>query len=180
MKEFLISTRYASAILKLAKGENVIPKIREDLKNFVQIFNDNKLFHSWLIDSEVSHQKKNGLIEDISKNVSAHPLTSNFIKVLIIKNRIEYFNEIVKKYNQFSDEIEHIERGVVSAINSAAAEKVSQKIEEALHQKLNKKILLKCEENSSLLGGITIRLKNKIWDASFKRKLEEIKEQLCQ
>jgi ATP synthase F1 delta subunit len=99
---------------------------------------------------------------------------------LIIKNRIEYFNDIVKKYNQFSDEMEHVERGVISAINSSTAEKVSQKIEAALHQKLNKKILLKCEENPSLLGGITIRLKNKIWDASFKRKLEEIKEQLCQ
>ncbi|MBI2092773.1 MAG: ATP synthase F1 subunit delta [Deltaproteobacteria bacterium] len=180
MKEHVISIRYASALLSLAKSENAIGEVRRSLEHFISIAHSQKGLLTWIADEEIPRQKRLVLVREIAGASAIHPLVAKFIEVLINKDRIKHIYHIAKSFNALADKEEGIVRGTVLTAALADAEAAKQKLENSLGKKLNKKVILTLKEDPSLIGGVLLMIRDKVWDASIKRKLHEIKERLCQ
>jgi F-type H+-transporting ATPase subunit delta len=180
MKEHVISIRYASALLKLAQAENAIGDVRLGFDAFISVTHSQKGLLTWLADEEIPHPKRLVLAREIAEASAIHPLVTKFIEVLINKGRIKHIYHIAKSFNELADGAEGIVRGTVFTATRAEAEAAKQRLENTLGKKLNKKVVLTSKEEPSLIGGVLLMVRDKIWDASIKRKLSEIKERLCQ
>ena len=180
MKNSAIAKRYAQALLLVAKNDGVISDTRKDLSIILKLLKEQRKLFIWLLDEEIPHQRRKMILRELAGSIKIHPSVLKFMEVLVEKERIKYFEQIARIYNVLADESEGIVRGKIFAVDKSIAQNVQKRLEGLLAKKLAKKVELELEEDPIMLGGIKIQLKDKIWDASLKRKLEEIKEQLCQ
>ena len=82
--------RYANALFQLSKEAKVVDSVSKDLQELKAIINDNEKFLSIVKNPSVSKSEKNAIFNLIAKKIELSKLTSNFIGVIIRKNRINY------------------------------------------------------------------------------------------
>lgn len=180
MSEHAISKRYAFALLKLAKEQNALSSVRESLNKFANILHERKDLFFWLADEEVSNSKRETVVREIASVINLHSLVLKFIQLLIVKARIKYIYNIDRIFNDEADAIEGIARGKIITAKKEVGDALLKKVEDVMANKMNKKIILKTVEDESVIGGFFIQIKDTIFDGTIRRKLEIIKENLCQ
>lgn len=180
MRDEILTDRYANAIFKLAKRENLLSIFKNEFVDFSGSIISNKFLFLFLNDEEISAHKKIDLIKKIGTTANLNLLVINSINLLVSKNRIKFLKEIKNKFVNLLDDNDNIQKGILAAADKVSADKAKPIIENKLTNKLEKKIELTTKENKELIGGIKIKIKNEIWDLSYLNKLEEMKERLCQ
>ncbi len=180
MKEKIIASRYSHALLRLAQSGTLLDRSRSDLESFIKLLDDNKQLRTWLGDDRASQTKRQALVRELGIAMKLEPLVINFIELLVRKKRIKLIKEIFRSFDLMVDAANGTQRGELFSAKKDAAESVKKKIEDGFSKKLNLKIELTAKEDPLLIGGLKIRIKDTIWDASIKRQLDELKERICQ
>jgi len=101
----------------------------------------------------------------------------NFIYILIDKRRIGQFKGIVKIFEKKVDQAEGITKGrIVSA--SPLTEKQIKSFEEQTSKLMKLNVTLMPETDKTIIGGVRVYVEGKLIDASIRKKLDDLKEQL--
>ncbi|MEO2144140.1 MAG: ATP synthase F1 subunit delta, partial [Flavobacteriaceae bacterium] len=103
-------------------------------------------------------------------------LTKNLINVLEDNNRINLFETISYKFIELYKE----HKGIQSAIVTTAVplnKEIEDQVLETISKLTNKKTTLINKVDKSLIGGFVIRLGDIEYNASFKNKLKNIKQE---
>lgn len=179
MKNFLIITRYAKALVKIAVEENIVSDVRKNLDDFLKLIKERGDFFLWIADDEIIHSRRQALLQELGAKLKMHPTVLKFLEVLVRKERIRYIVRIARSFNEQADEKEGIVRGRIVVANHEAGEGIRGKLEALFSKKLDKTAIFTVKEDKSILGGIVLLMKDHVWDASIKRTLNEIKENVC-
>lgn len=172
MYEYL-DRRYALALYKVAEEKGKVDQFLDELKNIVELIDKDADFQMLIHHPSVSTQNKKKLFENIFEGkVEADVLS--FLKLLLEKGRILEVGSMLKqmeiiyleKHNTAIAEI----KTVVPLLENEKTELVSN-----LQKKFNKTIILKEELDSSILGGIYVRIDNEVIDGTVKSNIEEMK-----
>lgn len=174
----VIANRYAEALFQLSEEENITKEIYNELHNVVDIVKSNKDLDNVLKSPLVAKSEKVQLIETLFNNKINNNL-KNFLKILVEKGRINSLKSIELTYKGLlNDKYNILEGTVISAI--ALTDKKVKELEEKLSKKYNKNVTLENEVDTSILGGVLVRLGNTQIDGSVKTRLDNIKDQLSQ
>ena len=172
MYEYL-DRRYALALYKVAEEKGKVDQFLDELKNIVELIDKDADFQMLIHHPSVSTQNKKKLFENIFEGkVEADVLS--FLKLLLEKGRILEVGSMLKqmeiiyleKHNTAIAEI----KTVVPLLENEKTELVSN-----LQKKFNKTIILKEELDSSILGGIFVKIDNEVIDGTVKSNIEEMK-----
>jgi F-type H+-transporting ATPase subunit delta len=172
MYEYL-DRRYALALYKVAEEKGKVDQFLDELKNIVELIDKDADFQMLIHHPSVSTQNKKKLFENIfGGKVEADVLS--FLKLLLEKGRILEVGSMLKqmeiiyleKHNTAIAEI----KTVVPLLENEKTELVSN-----LQKKFNKTIILKEELDSSILGGIFVKIDNEVIDGTVKSNIEEMK-----
>jgi F-type H+-transporting ATPase subunit delta len=107
------------------------------------------------------------------KMFEVSPLMSAFLKLVIKNGREEELPLMLKEYERLFNEKNRIAKGsVVSRTELSPSQK--EKLSENLEKKFDKKIELEYSINATLLGGIYVRLDDKILDGTVTGRLKEM------
>lgn len=180
MNENKVATRYAAALLKVAREFNIVEDVRLGLQQFMEIVRGHGDFFLWISDDEIPHAKREVLVRDVATALDVHPMLLNFLEVLIHKDRIRFIAAIAKSFNDQADEATGLLRGRIMVAHRDMGETIRTNLESFFTKKLGKKVVLSVDEESSILGGLMVHIRDRIWDASIKRMLAEMKEKVCQ
>lgn len=121
--------------------------------------------------------KRKELLSDLLDALSVIPTVANLLRLLLEKNRIDYLPLVRNVYEEMVDEKEGRVKGVgFSAYPVPDA--LRTRIEEALGERLNKKVKLDIKEDKSLIGGIKVIVGGMRIDGSVKRQLELLNESM--
>jgi F-type H+-transporting ATPase subunit delta len=108
-----------------------------------------------------------------------HPITSNFLRILLQHNRILYFPQILESYLKAVGK----RKGIVSATVSTASP-LSQQELESLTGKLagitGKSVSIEPKTDASLLGGIVVQVGSTVFDGSIRARLNSVKHRLLE
>lgn len=171
-----VGERYAESLFDLALEENKVDKYLQDMKLVDEIWrSDRKIvqfFSHVLIENDVKYQL---LEKAFGQNIDKYVL--NFLKLLVQSRRIRYIDDIVKCYIRLSNEHLGIEEGVIYTPYEISDQQVKD-IEKAISQKENKKVTLQVRIDPSLVGGIKVQIKNRVYDGTIKNKVEMLKKEL--
>jgi F-type H+-transporting ATPase subunit delta len=170
------SLAYAQSLLELASERNEAEPIGQELSQLVEIVHSNPIFAAYLADPGITHEAR----EDILKKAffgKVTPLLWNFLGVLNMKRRINRLSEIASTFDDLLDEkLGKIEVDVTVAqkLGAEQLEAVRQRVSEAL----GKDAVIHQYVDESIIGGLLLRVQDKLIDSSVKTQLQSLRQQM--
>ena len=154
--------------LSLDEGE----KFNDELNFLATVLRDKNL-NLYLSNPTVSKDKgKKFVLSILPENFNQS--LKNFFELLVDNSRIIFFEEILQQFHNLENEHNKIlEAKILSAFELLDNQKDS--IKERLEKKFNKKVVLSCIVDKTLIGGVTIIIGDYVIDGSIKRNLEVLK-----
>ena len=99
------------------------------------------------------------------------------MKVLIDHHRIDRFLDVEQAFASLVNENLGVDEGVLYSAKRLS-ESEQNRIEQALSQRLSKKISLTQVVDPNLLGGVKVALGGKVYDGTLRNRLDDLRKQL--
>jgi F-type H+-transporting ATPase subunit delta len=164
------------ALFQIAKEQQLLGVVEEELRVVKEVFVYNTDLKALLKSSKLTMDKKKEILT--TAFTSVNPYVLNTLMILIDRHRED---EIIEVANQFFElaneekgiadaevystrELSDAEREAISAIFGAKVGKKSLRIENIV--------------DSELLGGVSLRIGNRIYDGSLRGKLDRLERKL--
>jgi ATP synthase F1 delta subunit len=178
MDALTVSATYGSAMFEVARDSDKIETVGEALAAVDQIFADEPDFFNLLCNPGVDAPgKKKALSAVFEGRVDKELL--NFLFILIDKRRIGGFHAIVKAYLAQVNANLGVSIGTVYSALPLSEDRRGR-LEEETGKLLKKKVRLDNLIDSGIIGGVRIFVDGKLIDASVRKRLDTLKEQLAQ
>tara|TARA_B100000073_G_C23623527_1_gene529540 strand:- start:429 stop:968 length:540 start_codon:yes stop_codon:yes gene_type:complete len=165
--------RYALALGEIA-SENDSFDHWANLLNDASLIYQNPESESLFTSNEVNDEDFVSVLKVAFTNLD--DLNLNFLRLLKKKNRLNLLPSIASYFQEIVDDNAGIVRGEVIA--AVSIENDLSEIESSLSKKLNKKVILSSSIDQSIIGGIKIRIGDRLFDGTVKSKLNKLKEDL--
>lgn len=173
-----IARRYAKAIVALGQEDGNTDQLTRELDVIVGTLmsHDAQLFDA-LCHPALALTERQGLLNTLMPKLEAHPMVQNFLRLLLEKQRFSLLPAIASDASNQADTLAGRARAVVTTATpmSAAMEKA---VQATLQEATGKIILLETVVDASLIGGMIAQVGGKVFDASVKTRLVELRQQL--
>jgi F-type H+-transporting ATPase subunit delta len=176
MSNEIVAKRYAVALFQLAKEKNSIEQIENDLSVIKEIFTSNKDLIDVLKHPKVTMESKKSIVKESFASLSGFVL--NTLLLLVERHRSDIVIDVVDHYIHHANETRGTENATVYSVRPLT-EKELAAISTSFAKKIGKKSLrLNNVVDKTLIGGVKLRIANRIYDGSVSGKLERIERQL--
>ena len=166
--------RHAQAIFEIALEQNQLDLWRGDLRVVAEALMDPDI-HAFLESPKIRFDDKKKILEERLKSLS--PLALNAAYLLVAKRRLGIVAELVSEYERLVDE----HRGVAHARVTTAIpldEGDTADVTRRLADTVSKEIVLATQTDPSIIGGLKVRIGDKLIDGSTKSRLEALRKSL--
>jgi len=173
-----VGSRYAEALYAIAEREKSVDAIEQELIAVDAVVRENRDLQKVLYHPRItSEDKKSVLSELLSGKVSQ--VTMEFLNLLVDRQREQFLSVIVEYYVNLANKARNItEARITSAIELTADE---QKALAALLDKITgKKVETSFNVDPSLIGGVVVRIGDRVIDGSIRTRLATLREHLRQ
>jgi ATP synthase F1 delta subunit len=171
-----IASVYARSLFEVAKEQDKLDPVREQLGDFADALSDNRELQVFFFSPYFSTQeKKDGLKKAVS---GTEAILDNFLELLIEKHRMPAVFRIRRELDEmWQRENKLLPVEVTSAIelDKATVKHIGDRIGEQTGQKIE----LSAKVEPDILGGIVVRVGNSIIDASIRARLEQLRKQVA-
>lgn len=168
----LVANRYASALFEAGIDLEKIKLFNDELDFLGKTFKKEEKLLQILHHPKIGKVEKRDLIDSIFKERLSEEMI-NFLYILIDKRREGHILEIVEEYKKMFNKHENIIK-VVAITAVAMEDKAKDKLSVVLKDKLKKSIELTNEIDEKLIGGVLLKVEDKLIDGSIKGQLESI------
>lgn len=171
-----IAERYAQALFNLGIEEGNFEEIKVELKEIVELIERNQEVNNLLKHPKLSNDQKKEILNEIFEGRATKTII-NFIKLLIDKGRI---NCLVAIYNRFKELVDikqnRLEVEVISPVE--LAEIYQKKLKNKIESLTNKEVILNTTIKPELLGGLILKIGDKVLDGSLVNHLKKLEDKL--
>jgi F-type H+-transporting ATPase subunit delta len=168
---------YAEALLHAAVRQNAADEVLEDLQALVQdVFQREPLLEQFLGSFAIHHKQKAATLKSAFEGRTSE-LFYNFLMVLNSHDRLELLRPILAAYRELNDQRARRVRVQVRAAVPLPDDQRARLIQE-LRETLRLEPILEERVTPELLGGLTVRVGDWLYDGSVKTELETLRNQL--
>ena len=176
MSNSMVAKRYALALFQIAKEQQLLGVVEEELRVVKEVFVYNTDLKALLKSFKLTIDKKKEILT--TAFTSVNPYVLNTLMILIDRHRED---EIIEVANQFL-ELANEEKGIADA-QVISTRELSEAEREAISATFGAKVgkkSLRIENivDSELLGGVKLRIGNRIYDGSLRGKLDRLERKL--
>ena len=167
--------RYSQAVFEIALETKELDRWQSDLRKIVGIVGD-AAFLALLESPKFHFADKARLLSERLEGIN--PLALNLVLLLVTRGRLDIIGDIADEYQRLLDNYRGIEQAeVITAIPLSGEDKL--KLAEHLGAIVGKKVVLKSEVDSRLIGGIVARIGGELLDGSTRSKLVALRRELA-
>lgn len=171
-----VATRYAQALFDIAQDTDSIAKVEEELRGIVQALDESREFQQVVFHPQVPVGVKTKIVKELFAD-EISKTTFNFLCVILERHREAYLKDIAEAYIGLANQTRNIaEVEVTSAVELPTVHRVN--LMQALSKMTGKEIRIRYQADPEIIGGLVIRLGDRIVDASVKRQLDRVKERI--
>lgn len=173
----LVSKTYGDALFQLAVESKKTDEFLEEVRGILQVLEENQDLMKLMAHPKIVKEEKLRVLEDIFKGRMSDELLG-LMRMLVtkghyqeIQNVLVYFTECVKEY-----------KNIGTAYVTSAME-----LSESQKQEIKKKLLdttkyvefeMHFDVDAALIGGMVIRIKDRVVDSSVRTKIYELSKEL--
>jgi F-type H+-transporting ATPase subunit delta len=167
---------YSQALFLAALKEKKLNRFLLDLELIKNVLKSNKDFWRFLVNPEISKSKKIKALKLIF-GAKVLPQSYNLIFLLIKKNCLKLFSEILHRFRQLVLAAEKIQEAeIISSVPLPSIFRL--RITKIIGKQIGKKVKLIEKINPKILGGIVVKVGDEVVDFSLKKKVEVLRENL--
>jgi len=175
MARRVYARRYSQAVFEIALERKDLDRWQSDLRKIASLSEDATLI-AFLESPKFHFSAKARLLRERLGDIN--PLALNLVYLLVTRGRLSVVGEIADAYQRLLDSYRGIEQAeVTTAVPLDDEDKL--RLEERLSAAVGKKVVLRSEVDSSLIGGIIARIGGKLLDGSTRSKLAALKRELA-
>jgi F-type H+-transporting ATPase subunit delta len=169
--------RYSQAAFKIALEEKELNRWQSDLRKIASLVKDEALF-KLLENPEVPFDNKAKVLSERLGDINPEAL--KMVSMLVTKGRLGIIDNIADEYQRLLDNYHGIEGAEVAEVTTAIPidDEDKLRLAQRLTSLVGKPVVLKPKVDSSLIGGIIIRVGDKLIDGSIRSKLQTLKREL--
>ncbi|MFC3886422.1 F0F1 ATP synthase subunit delta [Bacillus songklensis] len=176
MSKHLVAKRYALALFQLAQEQNAVNEFEEQLLVIKKVFEENRELLVVLKHPKVSFEQKQALLKEAFSTLL--PQIQNTLSLLLERHRIGIVIEMVSDFVELANESKGTAEATVYSVRPLT-ENEGQALSESFARKVGRQSLkIQNIVDKSLIGGVKLRIGNRIYDGSVSGKLERIQRQL--
>jgi F-type H+-transporting ATPase subunit delta len=173
MVEVRVAKRYAQALLDLAIEKNKLDEVYKDVNSFLEVAKSHHDFLALLRSPVIGSWKKLPIVNAIFKG-KISDLTLSFLEFVVKKDREEVVLVVAEEFIAMYLEYKNMAKAkVISAIALDAA--VIADVKAKLEAKTGKSIIVETTIDKEILGGIVVKIGDKIIDKSVMSMLTRLK-----
>jgi F-type H+-transporting ATPase subunit delta len=171
-----LALTYARSLLELADDRGEIEPVANDVDALRQVLDENPGFVAFLRDPGISREERQAVL-DKTLSGKASQLVERFLTLMNERNRLGMLGAVVDAFEALLDEkLGKIELDVTVArkLSDTELEHVRKRVSQAL----KKDAVVHQYVDEEIIGGMILRVGDKVIDASVRRQLAAMKERM--
>lgn len=173
--------KYANALLQLAKQENQLDVINQDMIQLKIMFDDifdnqnnvenyNKYARTFYI---LSNRQQKELLDNVLSQINVSTMCRNFVMLLLLNHKLPVLKELSRSWNKlYNAFLGYKKIEVISAIPLSASQE--EKIINNIKNTVGDLFYLNKIVDKNILGGLIIKIEDKMYDDSISTKLNQV------
>ena len=167
--------QYAKTLFELGQKANCISMLQSQLKALQYLFNKVPAFRLVLITKRLDNQNKINIVRNTLTMFDA--LILEFISIIINNNQINNLLNIISRFNRLVHTNSSIQE-----VDIITAQKLSDEdiihLSESINKKLDFNPKINILHDQQIIGGVKLRIGNKIFDNSVAYQIKQLKKTL--
>jgi len=171
-----IARVYADALFEAAEAKGNLDDVHSELDQFTDELDQSNDMRVFFFSPYFSSAEKR---EAISQAISgASPELVNFLELLAEKHRMPAIFRIRRRFDElWAKAKKRLEVTLTSAVELDS--KIVEQVGEQIERQTDRSIDLTSEVDPEILGGLVLRVGNKVLDASLRSKLEKLRKEVA-
>lgn len=166
-----IGRRYAQAYFDLAHEEGKVPERRDDLARAVETLSSPEVAGA-LANPRLNLSDRTRLALEVLEGVGES--ARNLIRLIIERGRISVLGQLVGTYDLLTDRASGVLRAeVITAVS--VDDELTKRIGSALGEKLGAAVQTEVRQDPAILGGLIIRIGDRVIDDSIRTRLQQLR-----
>lgn len=176
MSDVVVAKRYAVALFELGQEKSMLENMEEELRTVREVFNSNNNLITFLKHPRLETTKKKQFLTEAFNGFSKEVM--NTLNLLVDRHRETIIPAMIDHFINLTNEAQGIAEAEVFSVRELSDSELKA-IQETFAAQLNKKSLrIHNTVDPTILGGIKLRIGNRIYDGSVSGKLERIERKL--
>jgi F-type H+-transporting ATPase subunit delta len=171
-----IAEVYARSLYEVAHEHDAVDDIREQLDDFSDALEDNRELRMYFFSPYFSSEEKKDGIERVLDGANEHLM--RFLGLLAERHRLPVIHRVRRRF----DELWAEDRQLINVEITSAVEldkRTTKSIGDQIREETGRDVELSTKVDPEIIGGIVIRVGNKIMDASVRTKLDNLRRQVA-
>lgn len=171
-----LALTYARSLLELADERGEVEPVANDMGALKQVLEENPTFAAFLRDPGISAEERKAVL-DKTFGEDLNPLVGRFLHLMNERHRLGRLPEFIDAFEYLLDQrlgkVE-VDVTVATKLEDEQLEDVRRRVGEAL----GKEAVVHQYVDEEIIGGMILRVGDKIVDASVRRQLDAMRERL--
>lgn len=166
---------YASALFEVARAENALETVEDELFRVARTFEANEELRSTLTDPGVPVDRRLAIVDDLLGGGNASPITSALVLFVVAAGRSR---ELPKIIDRLVERAASERSEVVAEVRTAVPidDRQKERLGAALSSATGKTVSVKAVVDASVVGGVVARIGDTVFDGSVRHRLDQLKE----
>lgn len=176
MSDLAVAKRYAVALFQIAKEQNLLDQMEEELRTVKEVFTNDAELLSFLKHPKLSLSAKKTVLANAFSGLST--AVQNTLQLMADRHRVDVIAAMAGEFIELANDERSVAEATVYSTRPLTTEE-TEAISSVFAKKVGKRTLrISNVTDSNLLGGIKIRVGNIIYDGTISGKLERLSKQL--
>jgi F-type H+-transporting ATPase subunit delta len=173
----IVGKRYARALMQLATDANAVTRLEADLRDFAASWSDSRDLRSAFENPSVPQQSRREILREIAKTTQMHDSVRDLLLLLSDRRRLLHVPEVAEAFSAMAEARSgKVRAEVVTA--SPLPPGYFTELERVLRDITGKQVVIAHTVDPSLIGGVTTRIGDQVFDGSVKSRLSELTHEL--
>jgi F-type H+-transporting ATPase subunit delta len=170
--------RYAKALLSLAQETSEEEAIGAELNQIAAVLAEPSIAKILALPT-LPLKARRDIVEQLITAAAPKAVVGNFLRVLAENDRLSVFADIENGYQTLLEKLFGRVRATVKSASELSEDELKS-IVDAFSKKTQRTVIPMVEIDPELLGGVSVEIEGRVYDASLKTQLRRISESLAQ
>jgi F-type H+-transporting ATPase subunit delta len=176
MSKEIATKRYALALFQIAKEQNLLDQFEDELRAVKKVFEENTDLRKVFMNPKVDLSKKKAIVQEAFASLSTY--VKNTLLLLLDRHRENIVADMADEFIQLANETRGVAEAKVYSVRPLTDDEI-RALSEAFAKKVGKESLrIENIIDQTLIGGVKLRIGNRIFDGSVRGKLERLEREL--
>jgi F-type H+-transporting ATPase subunit delta len=170
--------RYAKALFSLARDDNRIPEVRQEIGRLGRLIAESAELRAVLLQPLHPVAERRAVLGAVAERLGASLLLKHFLSFLVDQRRLVDWEAIEAEYGQLADAAAGVTKARVQSA-TPLSEAQRERLQRALERKSGGRVVLEVEVDPALVGGAVAQVGDLVYDGSLKTQLRQLRASLA-